>query len=98
MAPEYGATCGYFPIDNETLKYLRATNRSEEVVARVETYAKANKLFYDEKHEPYYNKTINVDLSEVATRLSGPSRPQDMLELSELANNFEDFAKKNKNL
>lgn len=48
MAPEYGATCGYFPIDNETLKYLRATNRSEEVVARVETYAKANKLFYDE--------------------------------------------------
>jgi len=47
MAPEYGATCGYFPIDNETLKYLRATNRSEEVVARVETYAKANKLFYD---------------------------------------------------
>lgn len=94
MAPEYGATCGYFPIDNETLKYLRATNRSEEVVARVETYAKANKLFYDEKREPYYNKTINVDLSEVATRLSGPSRPQDMLELSELANNFEDFAKK----
>ncbi len=96
MAPEYGATCGYFPIDNETLKYLRATNRSEEVVARVETYAKANKLFYDEKREPYYNKTINVDLSEVATRLSGPSRPQDMLELSELANNFEDFAKKKK--
>ena len=98
MAPEYGATCGYFPIDNETLKYLRATNRSEEVVARVETYAKANKLFYDEKHEPYYNKIINVDLSEVATRLSGPSRPQDMLELSELANNFEDFAKKQKPL
>lgn len=98
MAPEYGATCGYFPIDNETLKYLRATNRSEEVVARVETYAKANKLFYDEKREPYYNKTINVDLSEVATRLSGPSRPQDMLELSELANNFEDFAKKQKPL
>lgn len=94
MAPEYGATCGYFPIDEETLKYLRATNRSEEVVSRVEEYSKANKLFYDAASEPRYDRVVDIDLSQIATRLSGPSRPQDMLELSELTNNFEAFVKK----
>ncbi|AYF99724.1 aconitate hydratase AcnA [Lactococcus allomyrinae] len=98
MAPEYGATCGYFPIDDETLKYLHATNRSDEVVSRVEHYTKANKLFYDNSYEPQYSKVIDVDLSKIATRLSGPSRPQDMLELADLLTNFETFAEKQRPL
>ena len=98
MAPEYGATCGYFPIDDETLKYLHATNRSDEVVSRVEYYTKANKLFYDNSYEPQYSKVIDVDLSKIATRLSGPSRPQDMLELADLLTNFETFAEKQRPL
>lgn len=97
MAPEYGATCGYFPIDNETLKYLRATNRSEEIVARVEAYAKANKLFYDDSYQPHYSKVIDINLEKVETRLSGPSRPQDMLELGDLSHNFEKFVEQQKN-
>lgn len=98
MAPEYGATCGYFPIDNETLKYLRATNRSEEIVARVEAYAKANKLFYDDSYQPHYSKVIDINLEKVETRLSGPSRPQDMLELGDLSHNFEKFVEQQKKL
>ncbi len=98
MAPEYGATCGYFPIDNETLKYLRATNRSEEIVARVEAYAKANKLFYDDSYQPHYSKVIDISLEKVETRLSGPSRPQDMLELGDLSHNFEKFVEQQKKL
>lgn len=91
MAPEYGATCGYFPIDDETLRYLRQTNRSEEQIALVEAYAKANCLFYDDKVEPQYTKVIEIDLSKIATRLSGPSRPQDMIELPDVSKNFEQF-------
>ncbi|MDR0200226.1 MAG: aconitate hydratase AcnA [Streptococcaceae bacterium] len=91
MAPEYGATCGYFPIDPETLKYLEETNRSAEILARVEAYAKANKLFYD--GDPDYSQVLEIDLSAITTRLSGPSRPQDMIELGDLAGAFEDFAK-----
>ncbi|KGH33521.1 aconitate hydratase AcnA [Lactococcus cremoris] len=98
MAPEYGATCGYFPIDNETLKYLWATNRSEEIVARVEAYAKANKLFYDDSYQPHYSKVIDINLEKVETRLSGPSRPQDMLELGDLSHNFEKFVEQQKKL
>ena len=98
MAPEYGATCGYFPIDNETLKYLRATNRSEEIVARVDAYAKANKLFYDDSYQPHYSKVIDINLEKVETRLSGPSRPQDMLELGDLSHNFEKFVEQQKKL
>lgn len=96
MAPEYGATCGYFPIDGETIRYLKMTNRSEEVVARVEAYAKSNKLWYE--NEPVYTQTVEIDLSSVTTRLSGPSRPQDMLELSELSDNFISFAEKQRPL
>lgn len=93
MAPEYGATCGYFPIDEESLAYLRNTNRSEEQVARVEAYARVNQLFYDKNAEPTYSTEVTIDLSQVSTRLSGPSRPQDMIELSDLAGNFEQFVK-----
>ena len=91
MAPEYGATCGYFPIDSETLRYLRSTNRSEHQVELVEAYARANKLFYDAQVEPHYTKVIELDLTTITTRLSGPSRPQDTVELAQLARNFEGF-------
>ncbi|MFC4652288.1 aconitate hydratase AcnA [Lactococcus nasutitermitis] len=91
MAPEYGATCGYFPIDEESLHYLRATNRSEEQVARVEAYTKANKLFYDKENEPEYSQVITIDLSKISTRLSGPARPQDSIELDDMSEKFEEF-------
>jgi len=94
MGPEYGATCGYFPIDEETLNFLRATNRSEEQVAIVEAYAKANKLFYDKDGSaPMYSQVITINLDEITARLSGPSRPQDMVLLGDLSSNFETFVK-----
>ncbi|MDK6994209.1 aconitase family protein, partial [Escherichia coli] len=65
MAPEYGATCGYFPIDEETLRYMHLTNRSEETIALVEAYAKANHLFYNTQHTPRYTKVVELDLSTV---------------------------------
>jgi len=91
MGPEYGATCGYFPIDEETLNYLRETNRSEEQIAIVEAYAKANKLFYDPVEIPVYSQVITINLDEITPRLSGPSRPQDMVLLENLSDNFEGF-------
>jgi len=92
MAPEYGATCGFFPIDEESLNYLRETNRSEEQIAIVETYAKANKLFCDKSFPtPKYSKIITINLDEITTRLSGPTRPQDMVLLEDLSENFEKF-------
>ena len=93
MAPEYGATCGYFPIDQETLDYLTKTNRDAELISRVETYAKANHLFYDETKEPVYNQVIEVDLATIETYLSGPKRPQDLIPLGEMASEFETFSK-----
>ena len=93
MAPEYGATCGYFPIDQETLDYLTKTNRDAELISRVETYAKANHLFYDETKEPVYNQVIEVDLATIETYLSGPKRPQDLIALGDMANEFETFSK-----
>ncbi|PCS06300.1 aconitate hydratase [Lactococcus plantarum] len=93
MAPEYGATCGYFPIDQETLDYLTKTNRDAELISRVETYAKANHLFYDETKEPVYNQVIEVDLATIETYLSGPKRPQDLIPLGEMASEFDTFSK-----
>jgi len=94
MGPEYGATCGYFPIDEETLNYLRQTNRSEEQIAIVEAYTKANKLFYDKDSEAVmYSQVITIDLDKITARLSGPSRPQDMVLLGDLSSNFESFVK-----
>ena len=92
MAPEYGATCGFFPIDEESLTYLRETNRSEENIAIVEAYTKANKLFYtSDTPVPKYSQIITINLDEITPRLSGPSRPQDMVLLEDLKNNFETF-------
>jgi aconitate hydratase len=88
MAPEYGATCGFFPIDGESLDYLRLTGRSEEAVKVVETYCKENGLFFDPNEEPIYTKVIEIDLSEIETNLSGPKRPQDLIPLSKMKETF----------
>lgn len=91
MAPEYGATMGFFPIDDETLKYLAFTGRSPEEVARVDAYAKANMLFRTEDApEPEYTATLNLDLSEVEVSLAGPKRPQDRIELKNMKKVFEE--------
>lgn len=90
MAPEYGATCGYFPIDEETLRYMHLTNRSEETIALVEAYAKANHLFYNTQHTPRYTKVVELDLSTVIPSISGPKRPQDLISLSEAKQVFRD--------
>jgi aconitate hydratase len=83
MAPEYGATCGIFPIDNETLRYLRFTGRSEEQVALVEAYAKEQGLFHGvDTPEAIYSDTLALDLGTVEPSLAGPKRPQDRVPLS----------------
>lgn len=89
MAPEYSATCGYFPIDAETLKYMRLTNRSEEQIGLTEAYAKKNYLFYDPEHLPTYTKVLNLDLDTVVPSISGPKRPQDLIELTEAKQEFQ---------
>lgn len=89
MAPEYGATCGYFPIDAETLNYMRLTNRSEEQIARTEAYAKANHFYYDEEKVPTYTKVLELDLSSLTPSISGPKRPQDLIELAHAKEEFQ---------
>jgi aconitate hydratase len=84
MAPEYGATMGFFPVDAETLKYLRLSGRSEEQVALVEAYTKAQGLFRtDATPDPVFTDTLELDLSTVVPSLAGPKRPQDRVPLSE---------------
>src|SRR5687767_16036976 len=78
MAPEYGATCGFFPVDDETLNYLRRTGRSEAEVALVERYSKEQGLFRTpETPEPVFSDTLALDLDAVEPSLAGPKRPQD---------------------
>jgi len=89
MGPEYGATCGLFPIDRETLDYLRLTGRSEEQVALVETYAKAQGVFHTaESPEADYSETLALDLGTVVPSLAGPKRPQDRVPLTDLTTHF----------
>src|SRR6476646_1328532 len=89
MAPEYGATCGIFPIDKETLKYLRLTGRSEEQIALVETYAREQGLFHDDKTpEAEYSELLTLDLASVEPSLAGPKRPQDRVVLSQAGESF----------
>ncbi|MFO7856292.1 MAG: aconitate hydratase AcnA [Paracoccaceae bacterium] len=88
MAPEYGATCGFFPIDEETLRYLRGSGREEDRVALVEAYAKANGLWRDARYDPVYSSTLSLDLGEVEPSLAGPKRPQDRVPLSRAATEF----------
>ncbi|CAN5130587.1 hypothetical protein BH18ACT12_BH18ACT12_11670 [soil metagenome] len=90
MSPEYGATCGFFPVDDETLKYLRLTGRDEARVALVEAYCKENALWHDPDHEPEYSQVVSLDLSEVEPSLAGPRRPQDRVPLREAKRTFLD--------
>ena len=84
MAPEYGATCGFFPIDNEALNYLRLTGRSEEEIALVEAYSRRQGLFRTAGTVPaQYNDTVSLNLAEVGASIAGPKRPQDRIALSE---------------
>lgn len=88
MCPEYGATCAYCPIDEETLDYMRLTHRSEERVAIVDAYTKANHLYYNKDKEANYSRIIEIDLSEIETNLSGPKRPQDLIPMKEMHEAF----------
>lgn len=88
MAPEYGATCGYFPIDNETLRYLEQTGRDKELLSLVEIYAKENGLWRGENYDPIYTDTLELDMGEVIPAISGPSRPQDHTPLTKASTTF----------
>src|SRR6202045_1868982 len=89
MAPEYGATIGFFPIDHQTLDYLRLSNRPPELIALVEAYAKAQGLFLSpDSPEPEYSDTLELDLSTVVPSLAGPKRPQDRINLPDVNKNF----------
>jgi len=89
MAPEYGATCGFFPIDAETIRYLKATARKPARIALVEKYAKAQGLFRAKKSpEPVFTDTLELDLASVEPSLAGPRRPQDRVSLVNAANEF----------
>ncbi|MFC0811997.1 aconitate hydratase AcnA [Paracoccus panacisoli] len=91
MAPEYGATCGFFPVDDETLRYLRQTGRDEDRIALVEAYAKANGLWRDAAYEPVYTSTLSLDLGDVVPAISGPKRPQDHVALDAAAQTFKAY-------
>jgi aconitate hydratase len=90
MSPEYGATCGFFPVDDETLKYLRLTGRDEERLALVEAYCKENALWHDPDHAPEYSQVVELDLSTVEPSLAGPRRPQDRVPLRDAKRLFLD--------
>jgi aconitate hydratase len=89
MAPEYGATCGFFPVDDRTLDFLRLTGRDDDLVANVERYYKAQGLFHtSDAPEPEFTDTLGLDLSEVQPALAGPKRPQDRVDLSAMKKHF----------
>jgi len=91
MAPEYGATMGFFPIDQETLDYLRRTGRTEEEIDRVERYSKEQGLFRtDDTPDPEYTDTLELDLGTVEPSLAGPKRPHDRVALSDMKSSFHD--------
>ena len=91
MAPEYGATCGFFPVDEETLKYLRLSGRDEQQVALVEAYCKEQGLWREPGDEPVFTTTLELDLSSVEASLAGPKRPQDRVTLSDLKSRFDEL-------
>jgi aconitate hydratase len=88
MAPEYGATCGFFPVDEETLRYLRQTGRDEGRIALVEAYAKAQGMWRGPDYDPIYTSTLHLDMGEIVPAISGPKRPQDWLPLTEAKASF----------
>ncbi len=89
MAPEYGATMGYFPVDEETLRYMRLTGRSDEIVDRTEAYLRAQGLFHEAgTPDPEYTDTLELDLASVVPSLAGPKRPQDRVALTDMKDTF----------
>ena len=89
MSPEYGSTCAIFPIDEETLRYLRLTGRNTDQVALVEQYAKAQGMWHDPAASPRFSEHIELDLSTVVSSIAGPKRPQDRISLTESKGAFE---------
>ncbi|HLV77695.1 MAG TPA: aconitate hydratase AcnA [Marinobacter sp.] len=89
MAPEYGATCGFFPVDEQTINYLRLTGREEPQLELVEAYAKAQGLWREPGHEPVYTDTLELDMGDVEASLAGPKRPQDRVALRNMKASFE---------
>ena len=90
MSPEYGATCGFFPVDELTLTYLRLTGRPDERIQLVEAYSKENLLWHDESVEPEYSQVVELDLGSVEPSLAGPRRPQDRVPLADAKDSFLD--------
>src|ERR1044072_5296000 len=88
MAPEYGATIGFFPVDEQTLAYLRQTGRSPEHIDLVERYCKEQGLWRQDKSEPAFTQALELDLSTARPSLAGPKRPQDRVELPKVAVSF----------
>ncbi|MFZ0201514.1 MAG: aconitate hydratase AcnA [Candidatus Sulfotelmatobacter sp.] len=89
MSPEYGATCGIFPVDKESLKYLKLSGRSAEQIALVEAYCREQGMFHDEKtHEAEYSELLTLDLATVEPSIAGPKRPQDRVVLSQAGDSF----------
>ena len=86
MAPEYGATCGFFPVDEETLKYLKLSGRDKETIELVEKYSKAQGLWASENME--FTDTLSLDISTVVPSISGPKRPQDKVLLTKSSTDF----------
>src|SRR4051794_21269161 len=93
MSPEYGSTCAIFPIDDETLTYLRLTGRSDEQVQLVEAYAKEQGLWHNPDQEPAFSEQLELDLSTVVPSLAGPKRPQDRVSLSNAKDSFREALK-----
>ncbi|MCS2610746.1 aconitate hydratase AcnA [Halomonas dongshanensis] len=88
MAPEYGATCGFFPVDDETLNYMRLTGRDDDQIALVEAYCKTQGLWREPGDEPIFSDTLHLDMGEVEASLAGPKRPQDRVALKDMATTF----------
>jgi aconitate hydratase len=88
MSPEYGATCGFFPVDEETIKYLEMTGRPAERIELVEAYCRENMLWHDADHHPTYSQVVELDLEDVEPSLAGPRRPQDRVPLTEARDSF----------
>ncbi len=90
MAPEYGATCGFFPVDGETIRYLTVTGRDQDRIALVEAYAKENGFWRDENYAPVYTDTLHLDMGTIVPAISGPKRPQDYIALNNAKAAFAD--------
>ncbi|MFU8784111.1 aconitate hydratase AcnA [Aliidiomarina sp.] len=89
MAPEYGATCGFFPVDEETLTYMKLSGREQETIDLVEAYSKAQGMWRDDSNQPVFTDSLELDMSTVEPSLAGPKRPQDRVSLSKLGESFD---------